>query len=479
MRKVAQRLFHSATVTSWVSYGMRAAALPITLPLLLTRLTATELNVWYMVATVLSFTVLSDLGFSHTFYRLIAWGMNGATRKDLLTADLSNRSEQPAGKPDWSAIESVFSTMLYVYLVLGATLLALLLTGGTIALQPAIDATDQASAIWKIWPLIAISSSIFFVGSVFGVYLQGTNCIAEMRRWDIVIQIPAILTQVLILILNGSLIALLLAQQFWNLIAVARNYWLCKSVLEGHFRYFNKLKFDTPLFFSALKPSWRAGIGAAASLGGTRLSIILFSRMVSPASSASFLFGMNLMDKLVDFSMVPFYVKIPTFAGLTFRKARSELISRARYAMTLSHLCLVIPGILIGIFAAPILGAIGSHINFMPSTIWAAFLLAIWTWREGAMHIQLYSTTNHIIWHWANGISSLLMVSIVYFSIKWLNIWAIPIAYLVAYGLVYTPICLFYSLRHLKIGLLAFERANIVFPAALMIYFLATESGAI
>src|SRR3569833_2451364 len=90
--------------------------------------------------------------------------------------------------------------------------------------------------------------------------------------------------------------------------------------------------------------------------------------------------------------------------------------------------------------------------------------------RKSAMHIQLYSTTFHIIWHWINGISSLILVLIVFLGTKVIGIWSIPIGYIISFGLIYMLLTMRYSFRYLGVRITEFERINAIFPMALLLY---------
>ena len=52
----------------------------------------------------------------------------------------------------------------------------------------------------------------------------------------------------------------------------------------------------------------------------------------------------------------------------------------------------------------------GTNISFPDLTLWLLFGIGGLIERFGAMHIQVYSLTNHIVWHIANGISGALFL---------------------------------------------------------------------
>jgi hypothetical protein len=66
--------------------------------------------------------------------------------------------------------------------------------------------------------------------------------------------------------------------------------------------------------------------------------------------------------------------------------------------------------------------------------------------RFGAMHIQLYSTTNHIIWHLANGISGIIYIALVLPLYILFGVYAFPLGQIIANLMFYD----WYSIKHSK-----------------------------
>jgi hypothetical protein len=119
-----------------------------------------------------------------------------------------------------------------------------------------------------------------------------------------------------------------------------------------------------------------------------------------------------------------------------------------------------------GLGVGPIIHAIGSSVAFVPMRLWALFGAAAFVERYGAMHLQLYSTTNHIVWHVANGVSGIVfaaVASILFLALDW---YAFGVAYLTAYLVFYAPYTARLSLQSVRVTFLGFERSVALAPAA-------------
>jgi hypothetical protein len=91
--------------------------------------------------------------------------------------------------------------------------------------------------------------------------------------------------------------------------------------------------------------------------------------------------------------------------------------------------------------------------------------LAALTERFGAMHLQVYSTTNHIIWHWLNGITGLLWLGLMLALVPWIGLYAYPTGMLIAYIVFYSRVSMRRSHASLGISFWTFECHGLL-PAA-------------
>ena len=77
------------------------------------------------------------------------------------------------------------------------------------------------------------------------------------------------------------------------------------------------------------------------------------------------------------------------------------LLSYLTYAVIFGTSCLA---------GTRLFSLIGSHIVFPDSYLWCLLGIGFFIERYGAMHMQIYSLTNKILWHIANGISGIIFI---------------------------------------------------------------------
>ena len=139
--------------------------------------------------------------------------------------------------------------------------------------------------------------------------------------------------------------------------------------------------------------------------------------------------------------------------------------------MSLSLWSYVVGFILLGIFSTPLLSFIGSKAEFVSPILWVLMGLGMLIERYGAMHLQLYSTTNHIIWHIANGISGIICIIVTLFLLKPLGIYSFPVGYIAGFLGFYSWYSAIHSYRAFGLKFWKFERSVMLPPAFCFLIF--------
>jgi O-antigen/teichoic acid export membrane protein len=404
-------IWNSPTLMTWGSFFSKSLSLIIVLPLILTRLSTEEIALWYLYMTIISFQMLIDIGFSPTFSRVIAYAMGGAVVDDLKSPKNKNN-----GQANWKTLELICSEMRVVYSRLGIIWPMLLFIFGTLALIKPVSHVQNTFSAWSAWVVILLVSTVVIRGNIYSSYLQGINQIALLRRWEAITSIGAIVTSFLVLILGGGLLGLVLAHQGWQLLNILRNRWLSGVVEDGRFKNFTRGRKNKKVFDAVWPSAWRSGVGHFMTYGLVQASGILYAQVGFASGVASYLLGLRLIQTVSQFSQAPFYSKLPALARLFAENKKGGLVALAKSGMGLSYWCYVAGFIGLGISGEPLLKFIGSNADFPPPLLWSLLGLAFFVERYGAMHLQLYSITNHIIWHIANGIAGFIYILVCFIT---------------------------------------------------------------
>jgi hypothetical protein len=453
---------------TWASFATKSLSFLIVLPLVLNRFSTEEIALWYLFATITSLTILFDMGFSPTFIRVISHAMGG--QKDILKA---GSNFEPMTGPNFAMVERIVNVMQYVYFFIAVTGLVLLATAGTAAISKTVSSMDIPLEGYYSWMIVVPITSILLYSNVYSNYLQGMNEVALVRRWEAAASVASIFTGALILYFNGSFLAMVAGTQVWVLLNCIRNFFLCRHVNRSLFRVIVPKIFDRAIFSDLWPNVWKSGMGLLMTHGIIQLSSILYAQFTDAASLATYLLALNLIYQVRNFSMAPFYSKLPLFAKLFVRQDNDSLIMHARKSMRLSHLSFVLGFAALAIFAPVLLQMIGSKAEFAGPLLWSLMGVGFFLERYGAMHVQLYSISNHIIWHIANTGSGIICMAVSLALAPLIGIYAFPIGIIAGHAGFYTWYTAKNSLRLIRQRFLPFELSVSVLPFLIMLVFVA------
>jgi O-antigen/teichoic acid export membrane protein len=411
---------------------------------------------------------LADLGFKATFSRIIAFAMGGAKDVAIFKGDAFVND----AKPNWKLIEKICSNMNIIYIFLTLLLIVIFFIFGSWSLLKPISLVQNTQEAWIAWWVIVFTTAIKFYGTIYSNYLEGLNKIAFIRRIESFMSLGAIFTTIAVLLLGGTILQLVIALQIWVILNVVRNWYLARIVEEGRYKLFKSQVFDKVLFMKIWKPAWRAGISGLMSNGLTHITGILYAQVGAVDIVAAYLLALKLITQIREISMAPFYSKIPLLTRLRVEGNLELLKQKAQKGMFLGHMVFVIGVILIAVFSEDLLNAINSNVDFVSSEFWLLLSVAFFIHRYGAMHMQLYLTTNHVISHIADGVSGLIFIVTVFLTINIFDIYAIPIAMIIAYLGFYSWYAAYYSYKSICLSFFKFEMKTTIVPLTIFILFI-------
>lgn len=435
----------------------------VVLPLILTQFSAEEIVIWYLLSSIISLQLIADFGFGATFARVIAYGMG-------------TPSPTQGECPDWDALGRVCQTMWGVYLRLTFFSVTLLGIAGTWALIKPISAISDSAAAWTAWAIVLVTTAITFQGSTYSAYLQGTNQIALLRRWEIITSIAAILTSFLVLSLGGGLLELVIANQSWLIINVILDRWLSHHIVEeGRFKHFErKPQIHSDVFTLVWPSAWRSGLGVFITSGVIQATNLIYAQIGTANGVASYLIALRIIQTISQFSQAPFYSKLPVLARLYSEKKLEEQVDIARRGMRLSYWAFTLGFIVIAFCAEPLLSFIGSKADFVSPALWALLGLGFFAERYGAMHLQFYSTTNNIVWHTVSLVHGILYITTSVVLFKFIGVYAFPIGLLVGYLGFYSWYSAKHSYQAFKMKFSSFEASTAAVPLMIIVMYAAS-----
>lgn len=467
-----KKLLQSPTLMSWISLITKSLSFFLVIPLMVTHYAASDIALWYLFVSAINFQMLADLGFSSTFIRVFSYCRGGLSIDDM--TKISTKTELAGeDKMNQNSAEAIWQVMNHIYIRLSLIFFVFISVSSYLLINP-IMASVSPSRSAVAWIVIILTSFVQLRFSVYSNFLQGMNKIALVKKWETLFNILNIISNSLILYLGGDILLLVISNQIWALITILRDYFIVRKIEDNFYLKRNTKSRKIDSVFKIVWPSaWKSGVGVLMSVGLMQLTNMFYAKGGQSEIVASYLLGYNLIRQISTFSQSAFYSKIPELSRLRAKNDMEKLITVSKKGMLLTYWSFVILVICFGLFGKFGLHYIKSNINFPTQILWASISIGILFERFGAMHIQILSTTNKIVWHIANGITGLIYL-IIFFSLhNTLGIYIFPVALITSNILFYSWYCAYLSYKSLKVTFFNFEK-NIFLPAlTLMLVYLA------
>jgi hypothetical protein len=230
---------------------------------------------------------------------------------------------------------------------------------------------------------------------------------------------------------------------------------------------------DPAVWREVAPAAWRSGLGVLLNQGAIQGSGLVYAQLAAPAEVAAYLLALRVMQGLSEVAGVPFYIRLPAMARLYAEKNAPALAASAARGMLWANWLLVAGVLALAWAGASLLAAIGSRTPFVAPAVWWMLATAILVERIGAMHLQLYSVTNRVLWHIANGVAGVLMICTMPPAYLALGLPGLPLGMLIGYAAFYTPFSMACSYRAFRLKPLQVDLAASAVPLALVIAGLA------
>jgi O-antigen/teichoic acid export membrane protein len=468
------KMWNSPTITTWGSFITKSLYAVVILPIVTTKFPQQDISIWLMLNIFIGFQGLADLGFSNTFVRAISYATGGMKKIEKFSRDSTHDRKEGT---NWDFIDSIYCTTSSMFFYLAILFSVFFTIFGFIGLKKPISLSVDQAYGWLSFGVVILATFVNIYGSKYSIFLQGVNKIPQLRRWETFFSLASILVLFIVLLFTDSYFYLILTQQLFTILSVLRNRMLTKKYHNGIVKTFQQKKIDKDLLKSLFPSAWRSWIGVMMSYGLVQISGIIVGQSTNSAMTSSYLFSLKILDIIKNFSNAPFYSKIPLLSRLFAENDKDRLLQIARQGMLLSLLVFAVSSIAFSLLGNVLLHWIGANISLASAPILLMLILAFFTERYGAMHLQLYSLTNNIVWHIANGVSGVIYILTTLALLRYTNLGIIsfPIGMLAGNVLFYCWYSAFHSYRFFQMKFLEFEWKTSVIPTLLILLYLVIE----
>ncbi|RRB04226.1 hypothetical protein [Larkinella rosea] len=426
IKKATNYLWNSPTAMTWGSMLSNSIKLLVLTPLILIKYNVDEIAFWYLLLTINSFTVVVDFGFYPTFSRIISYAFSGLRSIE----DFGKPEIQSDGKPNWDLMNRIYGTINVTYIALGFLVLFIVFIFSYFSIENIIlKSNTNTGTLWSAYYLFIVSIFFQFISKKFDAVIIGTNHVALINRWNIIINLLSALASILVVYIGANLAWLSFIQLLFSIILVLRSALLEYQICDGMFRKLNAFIFDREIFKWCWGPTWKSGVLILCSTGVSQATGLIYSYVANPVSLASYLLSLKLVTTVAQFSQAPFYSKLPLFSTLRVKNNIEQLSTISAQSIKKSLLVFVLGMLVLIFFGDWILTLVKANTTLIDSKI-LIFMAFVWFLeRNHAMHAQIYVTTNRVPFYKSAVITGIANLGIVWLMLPSYGILAFPVAH--------------------------------------------------
>lgn len=457
-----KRILNSPVFNAWFSNAIVLINSIFIIPIVIVKLSTEELNVWFLIFTVITFSQGVLFGFNGTFMRFIAYSFSGVPVDSFRT--IKNKTSLEYTEFNKAEFSNIVSLMKSVYKVLSLLFFILLIIIGMFFMQKPIEALPNATEGWTTWGFVICSATITLYLSHYQLILEGMNKVALVHRVLGIVNFFGFFVILSVLLLHLTLFSVVAAYQFVSLASFGVLVYCCRKNCKEADVSFAPFSFDKNLFVLVWESAWKSGITSILANVVKHISSIIIANFFTSAQSASFQFTKRLFDVIERFTMVTFQAKLPLITKLRGRGDFGTLMPELRKTQLLAY------GVFLGGYSSliflgePILTLISSNVKLGSFGLLVLFSFSTFLSRWGGMASYISNQGNYVVEH----ILSTLMFSVfslcVFALYKAMGIDVFPFAQVIAM-LVVMPVTAKLVYKTLHTDFLSYEK-RVMFPAA-------------
>ncbi len=411
---IYKRFANTAVFWSWIFNFVRLAYGIILLPLVLHKLSAADLGMYYVLLSLAGLAQLVDFGFGETIGRFITYAMGGA--REIQAQGLPKPGDRDA--PNYTLLWELLATTRFIYRCLTLAVFVIVGLWGTYLVELRIHETSSVLITRLAW-LVTLAGTMFEIyANWWCVYLRSMNEVVAAARINVVVFMVRLALAAGLLWAGAGLlsipIAAVLSDGLMRWLARSR----CLALLKDHP---SPPKSEVKKMLKILWPNtWRVGVLLFSSYLTVNANTAICTGVFGLVANAKYGLSIQLMNIASTMASVWFTVKRPALGQCL---ARHDLASVRRifwprlWLQNLTFLFLAAGVVLCGSLALKWIGG-GKE---MLSMGWLAVLmLYFFLYSHIVTWATLLATANNLAYVWpsvaTNVLSLILSLLLVYFT---------------------------------------------------------------
>jgi O-antigen/teichoic acid export membrane protein len=398
---ILNRLRNSTVVWSWAFNGFRLATGLLLLPLVLRKLSTTELGMYYVLLSQVALAPVIDFGFSPTVLRFVSYAMGGAQ-----SIQAHGFSKGTGAGPNFGLLWQLFFTTRALYRVMAVLVFVILGVWGTYIVELRIHETPAPNIARIAWGITLIATVLNVYSSWAPVFLRGMDDVLTSVRITVLASVIRFVLAVALLLGGAGLMSLPLGDLFGSLIQQVLARRTCLRRLR---RQPPPEKVDVWQTLRTMWPnSWRLGVVMLGGYLTVNANMAICVSVLGLAANAIYGLSTQLLGVIIGMAGVWTQVKWQVIGQQRAQHDYAGIQQTLWPRMWLQYLTFIAMAAALLLLGQPLVRMIGSGKQLLPLP-WLA-LLALNSFLEMQLSIwgTLISTENRIPFLWPSVAGCLL-----------------------------------------------------------------------
>lgn len=332
------------------------------LPVVLRRLSAQELGLWYVFGSMATLVQMLDFGFSPAITRNITYAWSGA--KELMTEGISEASTD--GQPNYSLLGNLMAASKQIYFVISMVALVALLSIGSVYIKSLLP--SDAGQLLMAWILYAFGIFFNIYFSYWSPMLRGLGKIKEINQATLVSKMAYIVLAIIGLSLGGGLVSLaafyLLSALIFRLMSIML---FRKSMGQELDKVKPRSKGQTRDILRKIWPNARKqGIVTVGAWLTTGANTLICSSFLGLEVTSRYGLSLSLLGVINSVSNLLFSSYIPELASLKIQKGKERLVKVFSRGIAMQWVVSISGILALTFIGPPALSLIGSKSQLLP-----------------------------------------------------------------------------------------------------------------
>ena len=348
--------------------GIRAGANLMLIPLVLVKLSSSELALWWVFVALGGFGNLADFGFGSTIPRIYSYLLAGAD--DFEAEGL--REAKSGGAPNLEGIRRVNATVRSLYLKLSLGAVGLLMIGGTFYLMRPIGESGLGGKVWWLWAAFVVAIGYNLATSHWALAVQGLNRIRDLQMTYVTSSLTYVLCAAILLLCNMGLASMVLATFARGLVQ-----WLaCRKVYREVVPRSEQTALADPHILRKLWPNaYKFGILSIGAFCLANGNVLISGQLLGKEITASFGATAQVGTFMTNFATLWLVVKWPEIAMLRTQGRLEEMATLFARRLTLVMASFVALGLMVFFTGNALLAWKGTHTRMLAQPYLAFYLM--------------------------------------------------------------------------------------------------------